>query len=104
MRIGILPIVVLVALGILALAVRTFFHAFKKNRGGCPIPIRHAIVIMACSIALWLGLCFFFMIMAALGHSAHPLRDSWLPCAVSFFVLIVAPLALFIWLARRKSG
>jgi cytochrome bd-type quinol oxidase subunit 2 len=104
MRIGILPIVILVAFGVLALAAWTLIHAVNENRGSRRVSARHAIVLMACCTTLWLGLCFFFMIFASLGHSAHPLRDSWPQCVVSFLVLIVTPLALLIWLARRRSG
>ncbi|MCX6554495.1 MAG: hypothetical protein NTZ12_05695 [Candidatus Aminicenantes bacterium] len=99
MGIPILPFAVLGALAILALAAWAFARVIKGNR----ISLRHAIVLMACCTALWLGLCFFFMVWAALGHSAHPLRDSWPQCAVSFFVLVVAPLALFVWRAKRRS-
>jgi len=100
----VLPFAILAALAILALAVRAFVRVLKENRGGRRIPARQAIVFMACCITLWLGLCFFFMVLASLGHSAHPLRDSWLQCVVSFFVLVVFPLTLFAWFARRSSG
>lgn len=100
MRIAILPIVVPVAFGLLALEAWAFVRALKGNR----VSLRHAIVLMACCLLLWLGLCFFFMVFATLGHSAHPLRDSWPQCVVSFFVVIIAPLVLFICSAKRSSG
>jgi hypothetical protein len=103
MGIAVLPIAVLVVLGLLTLAAWVFVWALRGNRGGRRVSVRYAIVLMACCIALWLGLCFFFMVWASLGHSAHPLRDSWLQCLVSFFILIVTPLALFRWRAKRRS-
>ena len=104
MRIGILPITILIACGVLALAAWAFIRALQGNIGGRRVSARHAIVLMTCCVALWLGLCFFFMVFASLGHSAHPLRDSWPQCVISFFVLVVAPLALFVWRAKRRFG
>jgi cytochrome bd-type quinol oxidase subunit 2 len=101
MGIPVLPFMVLAALAILALAAWAFVRAIKGNRR---VSMRHAFVLMACCLALWLGLCIFFMVLAALGHSTHPLRDSWPQCVASLFVLFVAPPVLFIWLAGRRSA
>jgi hypothetical protein len=43
------------------------------------------------------------MLLASLGHSAHPLRDSWPECVVSFLILVVAPLSIVIWFSKRKT-
>ena len=103
MRLSILPIAILVIFGLIALATWACTGVLKRNHGSRRVSVRHTIVIMACCTALWLIVCFFFMIFASLGHSAHPFRDCWPQCAVSFIVLIVAPLALLRWLAKRKS-
>ena len=104
MRIGLLPIAVSLALGVVALATWALIRAISKNRGSGRILGRYAIVLMVCCLALWLGLCYFFRILASLGHSAYPLRDSLPQCLVSFLVLIVAPLILLVWFAKRRSG
>jgi cytochrome bd-type quinol oxidase subunit 2 len=104
MRVGLLPIAIFLALGVVALAAWALIRAVNENRDSGRVSGRHAIVLMVCCTALWLGLCFFFMLLASLGHSAHPLRDSWPQCLVSFLVLIVAPLTLLVWLAKRRSG
>ena len=104
MRVGLLPIAVFLALGVVALATWALIRAANKNRGSGRILGRYAIVLMVCCLALWLGLCYFFMIFASLGHSAYPLRDSRPQCLVSFLALIVAPLTLLVWLATRRSG
>jgi cytochrome bd-type quinol oxidase subunit 2 len=103
MRSGLLPIVVLLALGIVTLAAWALIRAINENRDTGRVWGRHAIVLIACCTALWLGLCFFFMLLASLGHSTHPLRDSWPQCLVSFLALIIAPSTLLVWLAKRKS-
>ncbi len=101
MGIPLLPFAVLAALAILVLAAWAFVRALKGNRR---VSMRQAVTFMACCFILWLGLSSFFMILASLGHSSHPLRDAWPPCAVSFFLFVVAPLSLFAWLSRRNSG
>ncbi|MBN2399669.1 MAG: hypothetical protein JXI33_04940 [Candidatus Aminicenantes bacterium] len=92
---------VLAALAILVLAAWAFLRALKGNRR---VSMRQAVALMACCFILWLGLSFFFMILASLGHSSHTLRDAWPPCAVSFFLFVFAPLSLFAWLSRQRSG
>lgn len=103
MRIGLLPIVILIALGVLALAAWALVR-FVKNRADGRASSGPAIVVLACCTILWLGLCFLFMLLASLGHSAHPLRDSWPECVVSFLILVVAPLSIVIWFSKRKTG
>jgi cytochrome bd-type quinol oxidase subunit 2 len=103
MHLSIFPFAILAVFGILALAAWAFTRVLNRAHGSRRVSVRHTIVIMACCTALWLILCFFLMIFASLGHSAHPFRDSWPQCAISFIVLIVAPFALLIWLAKRKS-
>jgi uncharacterized protein involved in response to NO len=44
-----------------------------------------------------------FVVLASLGHSGHPLRDSWPQCLVSFILLVFAPLALFARFAGKRS-
>ena len=102
MRIGLFPIVVPIALGVLALAAWALIR-FVKNRADRRASSGPVIVVMACCTTLWLGLCFLFMLLASLGHSAYPLRDSWLKCVVSFLILVVAPLSIVIWFSKRKK-
>jgi hypothetical protein len=102
--VGLLPIVTLLALGIIALAVWALIRAIKEKRKQGRISVRHAVVLMVCCTILWLGISFFFLLRAALGHSAHPLLDAWPACLVGFLVLIVAPVTMLVGLARRKSG
>jgi O-antigen/teichoic acid export membrane protein len=104
MIIGLLPIATLLALGIAALAAWALIRAISEKRDRGRVPAGLAVVLMVCCLALWLGLCFFFMLLAGLGHSSYPLRDSWPQCLVSFLVLICAPLILIVWLDRRRSG
>ena len=102
MHIGLLPIALLVALGLLALAVWALMRLVTNRAAGHSVT-GPAIAVIACCATVWLGLCFFFMILASLGHSGHPLRDSWLECLVSFLILVVSPLPIVIWLSRRKA-
>jgi hypothetical protein len=104
MRVGLLPIAVFLALGVAALATWALIRVITAHRVSHRVSARYAIVLMVCCLALWLGLCYFFIIFASLGHSAYPLRDSQPQCLVSFLALIVAPLTLLVWLARRRSG
>jgi cytochrome bd-type quinol oxidase subunit 2 len=104
MQIGIMPFVIVTAGVLLALAGWALFRTFDERRTGRRISARHAIVLMTCCTALWLGVCFFSMVWTALGHSAHPWRDSWPQCLVSFVVLVLAPGALLIFLATRRAG
>jgi O-antigen/teichoic acid export membrane protein len=104
MRIGLLPIAVFLAIGVAALAAWALIRATSKNRGKGRRLGSYAIVLMACCTALWIGLCFFFIVFASLGHSPYPLRDSWPQCLVSFLVLIVAPVILLVFLTKRRSG
>jgi hypothetical protein len=103
MHIGLLPIVLLIALGVFALATWALAR-LVNNRVHHRISLGPAIVVMACCMTLWLGLCFFFMLLASLGHSAHPLRDSWPECGASFLILVVSPLSIIIWLSKRKKS
>ncbi len=103
MRIGILPIVLAIGLGVLGL-VGWALVRLVTNRDHRRAVSGLAILVMACCTTLWFGLCSFFMLWASLGHSAHPLRDSWPECAVSFLILIVLPLAIIIWLSKRKAN
>jgi hypothetical protein len=96
----ILPIVILVALDILALEAWAFSRALKGDRVSLP----HVVLLAACCLILWLGTCLFFAVFASLGHSPQPLLDSWPQSAVSFLVLVVAPLAAFLWRVRRRAG
>jgi cytochrome bd-type quinol oxidase subunit 2 len=102
MRIGLLAIVVLIALGVVSLAAWALVR-FAKNRADRRASSDPAIVVLACCTALWLGLCFPFMLLASLGHSSHPLRDSWPECVVSFLILVATPLSIVIWLSKRKK-
>jgi hypothetical protein len=104
MRVGLLPIAIFLALGVAALAAWALIRATNKNRGKGHVLGSYAIVLMACCTALWLGLCFFFMVFASLGHSPHPLLDSWPQCLVSFLVLIVVSVMLLVFLTKRRSG
>src|SRR5512136_2727585 len=97
MHIGLLPIVILVALCLLALVVWALVRIFK-NRADRRASLGPAIVVMVCCTTLWFGLSFFLMLLASLGHSAHPLRESWPECVVSFLILVVSPLFIIIWL------
>ncbi len=104
MRVGLLPIAVLLALGVVALGVWALIRAINEKRDRGRFSRLHTIVLMMCCTALWLGLCFFFRLLAVLGHSPNPLHDSWPQCLVSFLVLIGAPLMLIVWLAKRRPG
>jgi formate-dependent nitrite reductase membrane component NrfD len=104
MRVGLLPIAVFLALGVAALAAWALIRVINEKHDRGRVSARHAIVLMVCCTALWLGLCYFFRILASLGHSAYPLRDARPQCLVSFLALIVAPLTLLVWLATRRSG
>jgi hypothetical protein len=104
MQFGLLPFAVLLALGLVAGAVWAAVGAVRVQRRTRRLSLRHGVVLMVCCTAIWSASCFFFMLLASLGHSAHPLRDSWPQCLASFMVVIVAPSALLIWLATRRSG
>ena len=104
MRIGLLPLAAVLALGIAALAAWALIRAVSEKRSRGRLSARFAIVLMVCCLALWLGLCFFFTLLAGLGHSAYPLRDSRPQCLWSFLVLICAPLIVLVRLSRRGSG
>jgi len=104
MRIGLFPIALFLAIGIVVLAIWALSRAINKDRGKGRVVGSYAIILIVCCTTLWLGLCFFFMIFSSLGHSPHPLRDSWPQCLVSFLVLIVLPLILLAFLAKRRSG
>ena len=103
MIIGLLPIASFLALGAVALAAWALIGAINEKRKRGRFSGLYAIVLMVCCTALWLGLCFFFILLASLGHSAYPLRDSWLQCLVSFLVLIVAPVTLLVRLAKGNK-
>ncbi len=103
MHIGLFPIALLAALGLLALGAWAFAR-FVKNRADRRASLGPAIAVLACCTTLWLGLSFFFMVLASLGHSGHPLRDSWLECFVSFLILVAAPLSIIVWFSKRKKG
>ena len=104
MIIALLPIATFLALGAVALAAWALIGAINEKRKRGSFSALHTIVLMVCGTALWLGVSFFFMLRASLGHSAQPLRDAWSQCLVSFLVLIVAPVTLLVWLAKRRSG
>lgn len=104
MRLGLLPFAVLLGAGLVAVAVWAALGAVSVRRRTHRLSARHGIVLMVCCGALWSASCFFLKLLASLGHSAHPLRDSWPQCLAGFLVLIVAPSALLLWLGTRKPG
>jgi formate-dependent nitrite reductase membrane component NrfD len=104
MHIGLLPIVFLLPAAIAALAMGALIRTIGERRVKGLTVGSHAIVLMARCTVLWLGLCFFFMLLASLGHSVNPLCGSWPHGLVSFLVLIVATATLLVWLVKRKSG
>ena len=104
MLIALLPITLLLALCLLALAVWALIRAIiDKHRQGC-VPARHTVLLIVCCTLLWLGISSFFLLRASLQHSAHPLLDAWPKCLVGFLVLICAPVLFLVWPVRRKSG
>ena len=104
MGLGLLPFALVVALAVVAGAVWAALGAVKVRRQTGRLSARHGIVLMACGTALWAASCFLFMLLASLGHSAYPLRDSWPQCLVAFLALVVAPAALLVRLATRRPG
>jgi hypothetical protein len=104
MHIGIVPIASLLALGLVALAAWALIRAISVKRKQDRLSVRHAVALMVCCTILWLGISFFSLLRAALGHSSHPLLDAWPECLVGFLVLSVAPLTVLIWLAKRRTS
>ena len=104
MQLGLLPFAVLLAMGLVAGAAWAALGAVRVQRQTRRLSLRHGVVLMVCFTAIWSASCFFFMLLASLGHSAHPLRDSWRQCLAGFMVFIVAPSALLVRLATRRSG
>jgi|WetSurMetagenome_2_1015567.scaffolds.fasta_scaffold194140_2 hypothetical protein len=104
MQPGLLPLAVLLALGLVAGAVWAALGAVRVQREARRLSLRHGVVLMACCTAIWSASCLFFMLLASLGHSAHPLRDSWPQCLAGFVVVVAAPSALLVRLAARRPG
>jgi cytochrome bd-type quinol oxidase subunit 2 len=103
MIIGLLPITLLLAFICVALATWALIRALTEKRRQGRVLARHAVVLLACGLALWLGISFFFLLRASLGHSAQPLRDARPQCLVSFLVLICAPVTFLVWPARQRK-
>ncbi len=104
MHVGILPIAVVAAGGLVAFAVWALLGGLKERRAGRRVGASRAVAVLVCGVLLWLMLSVFFMVLASLGHSPHPLRDSWVPVLVSLVVLVCAPAAVLIWSAGRGEG
>jgi hypothetical protein len=103
MQFGLFPLAVLLALGLVAGAVWAALGAVRVQRETRRLSLRHGVVLMVCCTAIWSASCFFFMLLASLGHSAHPLRDSWPQYLAGFLILVGAPAALLVSLATRRS-
>lgn len=93
MAIGIFPFAVVVAAALAALLVATAVRLGRQARREQRLSRGRLALFAACAIALWAGTSFFFMLLAALGHSSHPVADSWPYSLVALAVFVALPAA-----------
>ena len=104
MAIGIFPIAVLVAAVAAGLLVSVAVRLGRQVSRGQRLGWGHLAVLAAWSTSLWVAWSFFFALLAALGHSAHPWADSWRHCLAGFVVFMVAPAAVLLWQAAEAGS
>jgi hypothetical protein len=100
--IAILPIALAVASGLVCLLVWALASLRRRALDGKRLSRVHLALVAVSSLALFSGVSFVFMLVAALGHSPHPWADAWPECAGAFLVLVVAPWIVLLFLVRGR--
>jgi len=102
--IGILPIVLVGAVFLVGMIVRSLAQLSAPAWQGRRSRWFRLAVLGVCSLALWVGWWCAFMIVTPRGHSVHPLAASWRRSLVGFVAFVGVPAAYLIRcrLGRRK--
>ena len=99
---SILPFLLVLGLGFLALLVWSVFGVARQVHARRPVYPRHGIALggsLAFFCVVW---CLFFIVRAALLHSPHPYADSWPQCLAGVVVLLILPSVILFWSRRRR--
>jgi len=95
------PFILVLILGSLLLTAWSAAGVIQSARARRPISFSSVIVLTCTSAFFCLVWCLFLIVGASLGHSAHPLRDTWPQCVAGICVFVFLPTSLILWAWRR---